>query len=178
MPVTKICPRCQAPAEMQAAQCVRCGRAFRTTAPQVFAPPPPPAPHQPPQVTLPNTAGGFGHLWKTSDWFRWTVIVLFVWFFVCRPIGNIKPPPGGSESGAEVAAMSAVRARLKAPSTAKFDHFSFQTTKSREKGWIVIGSVDAQNSFGAMIRNTFVCELEYDSKTDSYRVVSAVVNGL
>ena len=54
MSVHKICPKCQQPAEMQAAQCVRCGRAFRTTAPmepptqvypasnQATAVPPPP----------------------------------------------------------------------------------------------------------------------------------------
>lgn len=45
---------------------------------------------------------------------------------------------------------------LKAPSTAKF--VSIQAKQTAPGRWTVGGQVDAQNSFGAMIRSYYICE--------------------
>lgn len=53
-------------------------------------------------------------------------------------------------------AEKAVRASLKAPSTADFGDARIQHNGCR---WIVSGDVDAQNSFGAKMRSTYRVEL-------------------
>jgi hypothetical protein len=72
---------------------------------------------------------------------------------------------------AEDACHDAVRARLKSPSSASFPD---DRVAERAGGYAVVGVVDSQNSFGAMIRNTFTCTVAGDS--DSVRVVN--VTGL
>ena len=53
-----------------------------------------------------------------------------------------------------------VKQVLKAPSTAKFDEGTFKYYK--QDGIVTtIGTVDAQNSFGAMVRTKF--KIQYDS---------------
>ncbi len=63
-----------------------------------------------------------------------------------------------------------VKAHLKAPSTAKFSNPDFYGSGTR---WIVKGDVDAQNSFGAMIRNQYRCEITGSGQ--SWSLVSVTV---
>lgn len=61
-----------------------------------------------------------------------------------------------TELEAKALCRGAVRNSLKAPSTADFVSMTAkETTPGR---WTVGGQVDAQNSFGAMIRSYYVCE--------------------
>jgi|GEM_PF-3035317 len=53
--------------------------------------------------------------------------------------------------------LSSVRKKLKAPSTAQFNDSS--PPKRTSNGWLWVSHVDAQNSFGAMIRTEFICEV-------------------
>ena len=55
-------------------------------------------------------------------------------------------------------ARAVVLDNLKAPSTASF--FETRVLEHRNKHYLVFVAVDAQNSFGAMIRNKFVCCVE------------------
>lgn len=82
---------------------------------------------------------------------------------------------GGQEREAqhdqEVLAMRAQRAceqftkdQLKAPSTAEFSNWV--TTEITDRSWRIKADVDAQNSFGAMIRNTTICEISYNRSSD------------
>lgn len=61
------------------------------------------------------------------------------------------------EWGAQVACENAVSGMLKAPSTADFS--GWQRSQNSDGSYTVTGSVDAQNSFGAMIRNQFSCKV-------------------
>lgn len=63
-------------------------------------------------------------------------------------------------SDAEAMCMQFVRNNLKAPSTAKFD-YGQSGAKGSGNYWTALVVVDAQNSFGAMIRSRFACTLEY-----------------
>jgi hypothetical protein len=93
------------------------------------------------------------------------VLVLIVWGAIAGP---------DTDTGAilaEDACHDAVKAQLKSPSSASFP--GGQVTE-RSGGYVVEGAVDSQNSFGAMIRNTFTCTVAGDN--DSVRVVN--VTGL
>lgn len=57
---------------------------------------------------------------------------------------------------AEIACKDAVESRLKAPSTAKFVDVQSSGSGSTFK---VVGSVDAENGFGAMVRSNFSCDV-------------------
>lgn len=63
------------------------------------------------------------------------------------------------ESRAAGACEEAVEARLKSPASAEFLDDPM-VTKSGDV-WEVRGGVDAQNGFGAMIRNFYTCKVEH-----------------
>ncbi|MDQ1206604.1 hypothetical protein [Microbacterium sp. SORGH_AS_0862] len=57
-----------------------------------------------------------------------------------------------------------IESQLKAPSTAKFNS---EATGSGT--WTVTGTVDAENSFGAMIRSSYQCTVVMDEAKDTAR---------
>lgn len=76
---------------------------------------------------------------------------------------------GNSSSRAFIDAKSEVEKQLKAPSTAEFCK-EYETEIIRNGNtWSIEGWVDAQNSFGAMLRNDFVVKITYTAK-DTYNV--------
>lgn len=52
-----------------------------------------------------------------------------------------------------------VKKNLKSPSSAEFDMFETKVWEINDSTYMVKGPVDSQNSFGAMIRTYFECEL-------------------
>lgn len=68
----------------------------------------------------------------------------------------------GHEANAWYYATVFVKKRLKAPSTADFEK---EYVRNNGNVWEVGGFVDAQNGFGAKLRNGFYCKLEYNNKT-------------
>lgn len=58
----------------------------------------------------------------------------------------------------QVIAQNAVKNKLKAPSTADFDNLKVMKDKSGSV--LITGTVDAQNSFGAKIRNSFMVTVD------------------
>lgn len=83
---------------------------------------------------------------------------------------------GGSSSsndellvGAEIACEQFVSDRLKAPATADYPD---TLALGGPTNFTVRGVVDAENSFGAMIRSDFTCELVYQPDRDSFRLES------
>lgn len=68
---------------------------------------------------------------------------------------------GHDEFDAVVVAENIVESKLKSPSTAKFcKHKEYSITCS-EDTWTVSGYVDAQNSFGATLRNNFTVKFTF-----------------
>ena len=55
-----------------------------------------------------------------------------------------------------LAARRAVQERLKAPSTASFPEDTVRITKPSRDIYTVMGKVDSQNSFGAMMRTSYI----------------------
>ena len=67
---------------------------------------------------------------------------------------------GNDQAVAIVIAKDKVKEQLKSPSSAKFSNVSASLSGNT---WTVTGSVDAQNSFGATIRNTFKVTITFTS---------------
>lgn len=58
-----------------------------------------------------------------------------------------------------------VKQRLKAPKTAEFPGSSYDAVQKSGRGRFLYRSyVDSENSFGAMLRTRFICEVEDDGK--------------
>lgn len=81
------------------------------------------------------------------------------------------PPPSPAEiaqrakeqerDDAKFMAKEFVEKSLKAPSTAKFQStYDFAASQEKNGNWKVYGYVDAQNSFGAMLRNKFLVTMK------------------
>lgn len=99
------------------------------------------------------------------------VLALFlafvVWAYATDDGSSDGDSPELQQIGAENACEDWVRDQLKAPATAKFSG----TTSTGSGPWTVTGSVDAENSFGANLRNTWTCEVRLDGDTFRGRAV-------
>jgi hypothetical protein len=70
-----------------------------------------------------------------------------------------------------------VKARLKAPSTAKFPGPSqAQVLIGKDNQYRVISYVDSQNSFGAMLRGNYECLVKYDPAKDKWFPVTVDID--
>lgn len=86
----------------------------------------------------------------------WIVVAAFVVFgFV-----TYDDQPPATETQAVRTAKSLVLQSLKAPSTAQWPRDSIRVSRASEDRWIVAGSVDSQNSFGATVRTDWQTEFK------------------
>ena len=76
---------------------------------------------------------------------------------------------------APYAALKFVEQNLKSPSTAKFSRNPY-VDKKDDNVFIVKSYVDAQNSFGAMIRENYEVKLRYDESTRSWILIDLKFN--
>jgi hypothetical protein len=82
----------------------------------------------------------------------------------------------GAKITAFVFAQEFVTRILKAPATAKYPSYTENGVQVLYKGncdFAVLGFVDAQNSFGALIRSKFIVELRYSPEDDRWSRISA-----
>lgn len=88
------------------------------------------------------------------------LVGLLAVLWVIGSLVDSKPTPGSDKLGAFLASQDFVKRELRAPSTAKFSDFDeARVSSTGGDSYTVAGWVDAQNGFGAMIRNDFVCKL-------------------
>lgn len=135
-----------------------------------------PGPGQPPTGTTPPMGTGativtitafiliVGGIIAAIGWGAW-----WVW----TNAGDDTTPDGTVDRLAEYACEDAVKSVLKAPSTAKFHHGT--VNGSRDDELLVVGRVDSENSFGASIRSTYTCSVEW-SDTDNKVTKATVIN--
>lgn len=94
---------------------------------------------------------GFGKLFKIAG------ILIVIMLAICGVIGAFVDTDEMTAAGARVNAEYYVRSQLKSPTSAVFSNTtakSIFTTTTTPK-WEVKGTVDSQNSFGAMIRSSW-----------------------
>lgn len=82
----------------------------------------------------------------------------------------------GNHKNAYYISQQFVENYLKAPSTAEFPSWYDQEHSVVQKPgsftqYTINSYVDAQNTFGAMIREYYVCEVEYIKATDKWRLI-------
>ena len=82
---------------------------------------------------------------------------------------------GHTKYDAITIAEKEVKAKLKSPSTAKFSSFSEISVTRSGNTWRVTGWVDAQNGFGATLRNSYTVKIEFAS-SDTYTVKECTVS--
>ena len=92
------------------------------------------------------------------------------------PSGNSPAPPQHEAVEAYVVCQQFVEDQLRAPSTAEFGGpYSQVTTHNGGGEYTVRTYVDAENAFGAMIRNDFTCTVQHTSG-DSYRLIDLTMS--
>lgn len=105
--------------------------------------------------------------------FAWIIGIIGVVAIISAMQSDPAPRPSAQASADDLLAMEActlaqdaVKAKLKAPSSAKFPGCAFgaheyriRADEARDTVW-VMGHVDAQNDFGAMLRSDFGVKLE------------------
>lgn len=100
-------------------------------------------------------------------------LVLFVTF---ASVNSGESEDGGNDrADACVIAQRFVRLQLKAPSTARFPPCIDMSITRNYNKWTVVSYVDAQNSFGAMLRNSFVAEVEYRPDLNEWRAIDVQI---
>lgn len=60
-----------------------------------------------------------------------------------------------------------VKERLKAPSSADFAFLDYTATKLTDNQYVIRSYVDAQNSFGAKLRNSYTCSVKWNGSSDN-----------
>jgi hypothetical protein len=106
------------------------------------------------------------------------LIVFVLWAGSCIASGGGSGGSGGTRAdvgsgvGAWVICQDFVEDRLTAPSTAEYPAgYSQYTTSLGDRTFRVDAYVDAENSFGAMIRTDFTCTVRYQG-SETWRLVS------
>lgn len=141
----KTCPRCTGPNHNNARICEYCGKPFA-----------PPAPR------------------KKQDWGAILLVVVVVGLclgFAFLFNKNDDEPSVTTSQSAWYACRQFVEERLKAPKTADFETYKeYKVTHIDYDEWKVTMTVDAENSFGAMIRSEFECQVRDEG--DNWRLIS------
>ena len=111
------------------------------------------------------------------------LIIIGACGYIIAQVGE--PPSSSSSNKSSKSAGSRGDARydceymtkryLKSPSTADFDFP--QITKRGNGEWTLRGDVHAQNSFGAMLKNTYACDVAYTPGKTAGKVTYFQFNG-
>lgn len=92
------------------------------------------------------------------------VVLVAVLFVAGAMAGDDSEDTDGDNYGAQDVCEQFVEDRLKAPATADFS--GEKATHLGGGRWRVTGDVDAENSFGAQLRMTYVCEVQFTGGGD------------
>ena len=67
-----------------------------------------------------------------------------------------------------------INRKLKAPSTAKFHIVADECKEVANQEWLVVGTVDAQNEYGAMLRTKWRMQLKTVDGGDNWQLTSGI----
>lgn len=103
-----------------------------------------------------------------------TIAVLIFAFFGCAALVP-DPPIAHNPSDACIVSRKFITQGLKAPTTAKFQDCNRSDAQHLGNGrYKVEITVDAQNSFSAMIRTTYIVEVQHQGTSNDWRFIDAI----
>jgi hypothetical protein len=112
---------------------------------------------------------------KSSSWLAGCLLLAFLGFCGLYVLGSSSGT--STEQNPKIGAVSACKRaallQLKSPSTADFAPWEEWTAERYDTKRVVTGYVDAENSFGAKIRNDVRCEV-YDEGSNT-RTVAHII---
>lgn len=108
------------------------------------------------------------------------VFLIATLFFVikcgCREEDKAKDKPKKySKMDALVQAHVFVKSQLKSPSSAEFEGGTDGVIQTNDTIFTVIGTVDSQNSFGAMLRSNYSCKVIFHPKDDTHNIENFIL---
>lgn len=69
-----------------------------------------------------------------------------------------------------------IQTLLKSPASAEFNPLGEEgVTKVNDTTFVVVGTVDSQNSFGAMLRSNFSCKVIFHPKEDTHNIENVIL---
>lgn len=102
-------------------------------------------------------------------------IVALCGLAACSPSAEQRAERNCSNDGmAFVMSQNFVKRQLKAPSTAIFPREG-AVTKTGDCSFRVVAYVDAQNSFGTLLRSSYSADMEYLPQSDSWRSSNVMI---
>lgn len=152
------CPECQEQISTLATTCPHCG-----------------APQTSESVAKAVAAKAKDTKYRAVGCLGFVGLFILIWLISFMYSSSPKTPDRDTQRAAAIVACeSRVRTSLKAPVTARFPGSSEVDVRDKGAGVAVVMShVDAQNSFGAMIRTRWICEVDVsDANNPSVRSVA------
>lgn len=121
----------------------------------------------------PDASGARPHRKKLGDLPTWVLAVLAIGVLGVVVVGLLAVNAIRTPGQAKEACREGVQDQLKSPSSARFsDEEAEETGEGR---YLVTGSVDSENGFGAMIRNDYACKVS--ETAGSWRAYSVTFDG-
>lgn len=68
-----------------------------------------------------------------------------------------------------------IKSKLKSPVSAEFEGGVGGVVKINDTTFTVIGTVDSQNGFGALLRSNYSCKVIFHPKTDTHDIENVVI---
>lgn len=84
-----------------------------------------------------------------------------IWFMASDGTPSSKATAQPTPFMAFVQCQAFVKSRLKAPATAQFPSKPLTAVDAGANTYVITSTVDAQNGFGALLRNDWLCKTQY-----------------
>lgn len=109
------------------------------------------------------------------------VVVFFIIIFSGGGGGTPTIQQGTSDTMAYIQSQAYVKTALKSPASAKFPFADYEYKKYEDDSYLITSYVDAQNSFGAIIRSDYSTVLKYlggeDADPNNWELKKLIIDG-